>query len=141
MMPLVPLEVPYFFFISSTNAFSLDLSSRINTGSIPWIGNPVICAIISTVMGTGFSSHISPPCVIANIFLTHVVVYWPLPKCGSFRKPKIHVLSSPSTHWCGWLIVSPSQVTPMVYIKTRCKSSGNLVWYDTSWSEYLSFPT
>jgi hypothetical protein len=141
MMPLVPLAVPYFFFISSANAFSLDLSSRINAGSIPRIGNPVICAISSIVMGMGLSSHISPPCVTANNCLMHVVAYWPLPKCGSFSKPKILVLSSPAAHWCGWLIISPSRVMPMVCIKTLCASSGNLVSSDTSWLEYLSFPT
>jgi hypothetical protein len=98
MMPLIPLAVPYFFFISSANALSLDFSSRINARSIPRVGNPVICAIRSTVMGMGFSSHMSPPCVIANSCLMHVVAYWPLPKCGSFSKPNIHVLSNPAAH-------------------------------------------
>jgi hypothetical protein len=141
MMPLVPLVVPCFFFISSSNAFSLDLSSKINAGSIPQIGNPVICAISSIVMGMGLSNHISSPCVIANSFLMHDVVYWPLPKCGSFSKPKILVLSNPASHWCGWLIVSPSWVMHMVCIRTLYPSSENLVSSDTSWSEYLSFLT
>jgi hypothetical protein len=60
IMPLVPLAVPYFFFISSTNAFSLDLSSRINTGSIPRLGSPVICAISSKFMGAGVELQIYP---------------------------------------------------------------------------------
>jgi hypothetical protein len=131
MMPLVPLAVPYFFFIYSANAFSLDLSSRIDAGSIPHVGNPVICVISSTVMGTGLSSDMSRPCVSVNSFLTHVVTYWPLPKCGIFNKPKILVLSSPVAHWCGWLIVSPSWFTDMVCVKTLCESSGNLVLSDT----------
>jgi hypothetical protein len=101
MMPLVLLVVSYFFFISSANAFSLDLSSRINAGSITQVGNPVICALRSTIMRTGLSNHMPPPCVTANSFLTHVFVYWPLPKCGSFSKPKIIVLSGLATHWCG----------------------------------------
>jgi hypothetical protein len=84
IIPLVPLAIPYFFFISSANAFSLDLLSRIYAGSMPRLGSPVIYAISSIVMGTGLSSHISPLCVTANSFLTHVVAYWPLPKCGSF---------------------------------------------------------
>jgi hypothetical protein len=141
MMPLVPLAVPYFFFISSASAFSLDLSSRINVGSIPRVGNPVICAIRSTVMGMGLSSHMSPPCVTANNCLMQVVVYWPLPKCGRVNRPKIPVLSSPVAHWYGWVISSPSRVVPMVSIKTLRASSGNLVSSDTSWYEYLSFPT
>jgi hypothetical protein len=141
MMPLVPLAVPYFFFISSSNAFSLDLLSRINTGSIPRVANPMICAIISTLTGTSFSSHMSPPCVTANNCLMHAVAYWPLPKCGSFNKPKIPILSNPASHWCGWLIVSPSWFTVMVYINTLCEISRNLVSFDTSWLKYLSFPT
>jgi hypothetical protein len=141
IMPLIPLTVPYLFFISSASNFSLDFSSRINARSIPRVGKPVICAICSTIMGTGFSSHMSPPCVTANNFLMHVVVYWPLPKRGSFNKPKILVLSNPIAHRCGWLIVSPSCVTPMVCINTLYTSSGNLVSSDTSWYEYLSFPT
>jgi hypothetical protein len=92
MMPLVPLAVPYFFFLSSSNAFSLDFSSRINVGSIPWVGNPMICVIRSAIMGIGLSSHVSPPCVTTNNFLTHVVAYWPLPKRGSFSKPNILVV-------------------------------------------------
>ena len=35
IMPLVPLVVSYFFLISFASDFSLDLSSRINAGSIP----------------------------------------------------------------------------------------------------------
>jgi hypothetical protein len=130
MIPLVPLAVPYFFFFSSANAFSLDLSSRINAGSIPRVGNSVICAIRSTGMGTGLSSHMSPPCVTDNNYLTHAI-----------SKPKIHVLSSPAVHWCGWLIISPSWFTVMVYIKTLYEIFGNLVSSDTSWSKYLIFST
>jgi hypothetical protein len=98
MMPLVPLAVPYLFFISSANDFSLDLSSRINVGSITRIGNPIICTISSIVMGMGLSSHMSPPCVITNNLLMYVVVYWPLPKCGRSNRPKIPIFSSPAAH-------------------------------------------
>ena len=101
IMPLVPLSVPYFFFISSANAFSLDLSSIISAGSIPPVGRPVICTISSTVMGADLSSHTSPPCVTYNSCLTHAIAYWPLPKCGIFSNPRIHVLSSLVAHWCG----------------------------------------
>jgi hypothetical protein len=73
IMPLVPLAVPYFFFISYANAFSLDLSSRISTGSIPRLGSPVIYALRSTIMGMGLSRHISPPFVTANSWLTHAI--------------------------------------------------------------------
>jgi hypothetical protein len=51
------------------------------------------------------------------------------------------VWSSPTVHWCGWLIVSPSWLTTMFYINTLGASSGYLVSSKTSWSEYLSFPT
>jgi hypothetical protein len=98
IIPLVPLAVPYLFFISSANALSLDLSSRINTGSIPQLDSPVIYVISSKVMRTGLSSHISPPCVTANSCLTHVVTYWPLPKCKIFSNLKILVMSSPTAH-------------------------------------------
>jgi hypothetical protein len=98
IIPLVPLEVPYFFFISSANAFSLDLSSRINVGSIPRLGSPIICAIILTVMGMGLPKHISPLCVNANNYLTHDVTYWPLQKSRSFNNLKMSILSSPTTH-------------------------------------------
>jgi hypothetical protein len=73
IMPLVPLSVPYFFFISSANVFPLDLSSRISARSIPLVGRPVICMISSTVMGTGLSSHTSPPCVTTNSCLMHAM--------------------------------------------------------------------
>jgi hypothetical protein len=141
MMPLVPLVVPYFFFICSVDTFSMDLSSRINVGSIPRIGNPVICAISSIVMGTGLSSHMSPPCVTSNSCLMQVVAYWPLPKCSRFNNPKIHVFSKPTIHWCGWLIGSPNWFVLVVCINTFCARSGNLVLSDTSWYEYLSFLT
>jgi hypothetical protein len=141
MMPLVPLEVPYFFFISSANAFSFDLSSIISARSIPWVSNPMICGLRSIVMGTGLSSYMSPPCATAKNCLMHVVIYVPLPKFGSFNKPKILVLSSPTAHWCGWLIISPSWFIAMVFIKILCASFRNLVSSDTSLLEYLSFPT
>jgi hypothetical protein len=140
MMPLVPLEVPYFFFISFANTFSLDLLSRINAGSIPWVGNPVICSIRSTIMGMSLSSHMSPPCVTSKNYLMHAFMYQLLSKCGSLSKPKIPVLSILAAHWCVWLIISPSWVMPMVYINTLCASSRNLVSSDMSWYEYLSFP-
>jgi hypothetical protein len=140
-MPLVPLAVPYFFFISSASAFFLVLSAKNNAGSIPRIGNPIICAIISTVMGMGLSSHMSPPCVTANSFLTHVFVYLPLPKCGRSSRPRILVFSSPVSHWYGWLISSPTLIVPVICINTLCASSENLASYSTSWSEYLSFLT
>jgi hypothetical protein len=101
IMPLVLPSVPYLFFISSSNFFSLDLSSRISAGSIPLVGRPVIYVISWTVMGMGLSSHISSPCVTVSSFLTHADAYWPLPKCGIFSNPRIPVLSNPVAHWCG----------------------------------------
>jgi hypothetical protein len=101
IMPLVPLSMPYFFFISYANVFSLDLLCKIITGSVPRVGRLVVCTISSTVVGMSLSNHISPPCVTANSFLMHDDAYWPLPKCGIFSDPRIHVLSSPVDQWCG----------------------------------------
>jgi hypothetical protein len=101
IMPLVPLSMPYLFFISYANIFSLDLLSIISAGSIPRVGSPIIYAISSTVMGMILSSHTSPPCVTANNCLMHAITYWPLLKCGIFNNPRIPVLSSPVAHWCG----------------------------------------
>jgi len=141
IMSLVLLAVMYFFFISSTSKFSLDLSSIINAGSIPQLGSLVFCAIRSTIMGTSLSNQISPPFVTTNSYIIHAVTYWPLPKCGSFSNPKMHVRFSPIAHWCGWLIVSPSWLTTIFFIKTLGAISRYLVSSNTSCSEYLSFPT
>jgi hypothetical protein len=98
IMPLVPLSVLYIFFISSTNVFSLDLSSRINAGYIPRVGGPIIYVISLTVMGKGLSNHTSPPCATSSSFLTHADTYWPLPRCGIFSNPRIAILSNPVAH-------------------------------------------
>jgi hypothetical protein len=140
-MPHVPLSVPYFFFISSANAFSLGLSSNISVGSIPQMGSPVICVISSIVMETSLSSHTSPPCVTANSCLTHADAYWPLPKCGIFNNPRILVLSSPAAHLRGLVIVPPRGFTAIVSEKTCGASYGYFLSSTTSWSKNLSFPT
>ena len=140
-MPLVPLSVPYFFFISSANVFSLNLSSIISVVSIPPVVKPVIYMISLTVMGMGVSCHTSPPCVKANNCLTHANVYWPLPKCGIFNNPRILVPSGWVAHWCGWVMVSLSWFMTIFCIKTCGARYGYLVSSAMSWYEYLSFPT
>jgi hypothetical protein len=101
VIPRDPLSVPYFFFISSSSAFSFVLSSRNCVGSSPYDGSPVLYAISSTYIETSCSSHRCPPRVNAISCLMQLFSYWPLLKCGMSNRPIIPFLVSLAAHWNG----------------------------------------
>jgi hypothetical protein len=141
MIPCVPLSVPYLFFISFASSFSFFLSSRNCVGSMPQDGNSVMCVIISTSIKTILSNQMSPACVNSNNCLTQPLVYYPLPKCGRSKRPKIPIFSNPFAHWSGWSIGSPTRFMPTVSKYTLFSNSTNLSMSITSWSNYFIFST
>jgi hypothetical protein len=114
MIPRDPLCLPYFFFISSSNAFSFDLSSRSCVGSSPHDGSPVMYAIISTFIQMSFSSHRYPPWVTSISFLTYCLCIGPSQSVGCPTSLESHFLASLVAHWTGWLIGSPKGPIPTV---------------------------
>jgi hypothetical protein len=101
VIPRDPLSVPYFFFISSSSAFSFVLSSRNCVGSSPYDGSPVLYAISSTYIETSCSSHRYLPWVTSISCLMQFFAYWTLPKCEMSNRPRILFLASLVAHWTG----------------------------------------
>jgi len=134
-----PVSMSYFLFISSAIYFSFVLSSRNILGSIPCDGSPMMCAMSSMSIETSYSIHTYSPCVTANNFFSQLVPYWPHPKSGRSKIPKIPVLANFVAHGTSLLIGSQKWSMATVYIYTLLANSGNLSMSLTSWSEYVNF--
>jgi hypothetical protein len=99
-----PLSMPYVFFISSTRAFSLVLSSRFYAGLLPIVGRPMMKEMSSTSIDTSSSSHTNPLWRTSNNCFTQLFASFPLPKWGILSKFKMPVLARSDSHCFGCLL-------------------------------------